>query len=225
MSVLKICNLSYEYRHKSVITRALNNVNVEFESGKLYALTGRSGSGKTTLISLIAAFDKPQNGDILLDEKSIFKIDSATYRRENIGMVFQSYNLIQHLTAFENVLISSDINKKVLKSKKENAKELLLRVGLDDRLFNKLPRNMSGGEQQRVAIARAIASNVPIILADEPTGNLDNDNSTNIILLLKELAHKNNKCVIVVTHSREIANEADIRYHLSDGVIVPYKEE
>lgn len=219
MSILKICNLSYEYRHKTVVTHALNNVNAEFQSGKLYALTGRSGSGKTTLISLIAAFDKPKNGDILFDEQSIFKIDSAKYRRENIGMVFQSYNLIQHLTALENVLISYDRNKKVSKSKKKSAKELMLQVGLDERLFNKLPQNMSGGEQQRVAIARALASNVPVILADEPTGNLDNDNSANIILLLKELAHKNNKCVIVVTHSSEIANEADIRYHLSDGTI------
>lgn len=215
MSVLKICNLSYDYRYKTLVTHALKGVNAEFESGKLYALTGRSGSGKSTLLSLIAAFDKPKEGDILLDGKSIFEREPSKYRRENIGIVFQSYNLIQHLTALENVMLAFEINKK--SASKSEAKRLLVSVGIDDSLFNKRPRAMSGGEQQRVAIARAIASGAPIILADEPTGNLDNENSDNIIKLLKDLAHKNGKCVIAVTHSKEIAEAADITYHLSDG--------
>lgn len=215
MSVLKICNLSYDYRYKTLVTHALKGVNAEFESGKLYALTGRSGSGKSTLLSLIAAFDKPKEGDILLDGKSIFEREPSKYRRENIGIVFQSYNLIQHLTALENVMLAFEINKK--SASKSEAKRLLVSVGIDDSLFNKRPRAMSGGEQQRVAIARAIASGAPIILADEPTGNLDNENSDNIIKLLKDLAHKNGKCVIAVTHSKEIAEEADFTYHLSDG--------
>lgn len=219
MKTLTIRDLSYDYVLKSGITHALVSINAEFSPGTFYALTGRSGSGKTTLLSLLAAFDKPKQGDILLDGNSIFKGDASKYRREHVGMVFQSYNLIPHLTALENVIVSLDISKKAGKEKKTKAKEILLRVGVEENLYNKRPLTMSGGEQQRVAVARAIASDASVILADEPTGNLDNDNSVNIIRVLKSLAHEANKCVIVVTHSEEIAAEADVRYHLVDGRI------
>ncbi len=147
-----------------------------------------------------------------ISEKELSK-----YRRENIGIVFQSYNLIPHLTAIENVMLAIDISKKETGDKKKDAVEALESVGLDKSLYKKFPLTLSGGEQQRVAIARAVVTEPNVILADEPTGNLDNENSENIIALLKKIAHEKNKCVIVVTHSREIADETDIEYVMSDG--------
>ena len=168
-------------------------------------------------MSLIASFDKPNSGDILLDGKSIFDNSGSKYRFENIGMIFQSYNLIGHLTAEENVMLVMDKNDGNGKVRREKARELLSRMGLETECFKKRPLTLSGGQQQRVAIARALASNAPIILADEPTGNLDNENSRNIISLLKSLAHDEDRCVIVVTHSEDIAREADVRLTMSDG--------
>lgn len=217
MPTLSVKDVYYDYVQKFGVTHALQGVTTEFISGKLYALTGRSGSGKTTLLSLIASFDKPSRGDILLDGKSIFDNSGSEYRLENIGMIFQSYNLIGHLTAEENVMLAMGKDDGKGKARREKARELLSRMGLETECFKKRPLTLSGGQQQRVAIARALASNAPIILADEPTGNLDNENSRNIISLLKSLAHDDDRCVIVVTHSEDIAREADVRLTMSDG--------
>ena len=221
MITLTLKNVVYDYVSKAGITHALKGVSAEFISGKLYAITGRSGSGKTTLLSLLAAFDRPKSGDILLNGVSILTYNSVDYRRENIGMIFQSYNLIGHLTALENVMLASEIckTKRKKSEQKQLAMHVLRQVGLWVEHIKKRPLTLSGGEQQRVAIPRAIASDSPIILADEPTGNLDNENSENILNLLKCLAHENNKCVILVTHSEEIAQQADIRIHMSDGIV------
>ncbi len=219
MALLEIKDVSYDYELRSGKVHALKNVTAEFDTGKMYAVTGRSGSGKTTLLSLIAAFDVPLSGEILYNGVSISSEKPSVYRRKNIGMIFQSYNLIHHLTALENVMLSLEITHSDPKNRKNTAQEILRRVGIKDELFDKRPLTLSGGEQQRVAIARAIAADSQIILADEPTGNLDNENSENIIGLLKSLAHERDKCVIVVTHSEDIAAEADIGYHMSNGMI------
>jgi len=155
----------------------------------------------------------------LYEGEEINEKELSKYRRENIGIIFQSYNLIPHLTALENVTLAIDISKKNTADKKNTAIRALESVGLDKSLYKKFPLTLSGGEQQRVAIARALVTEPNIILADEPTGNLDNENSENIISLLKNIAHDKNKCVIVVTHSREIADETDVEYIMSDGMI------
>lgn len=220
MNVLEVAKVSYDYISKSGVTHALTDITASFCSGKMYALTGRSGSGKTTLLSLLAAFDKPKSGEISIDGQCISSLNPSNYRRKYIGMVFQSYNLILHLTALENVMIPLEFSNVKYNERRKKAQELLTRVGLKESLFNKRPQTLSGGEQQRVAIARAIASNAPIILADEPTGNLDSENSKKIVDLLKSLAHNNEKCVIIVTHAEDVASEADVRLNMSDGKLI-----
>lgn len=211
--MIELSNVTYDYTSKAGKVHALRGVSVEFEPGKMYAITGRSGSGKTTLLSLIAGLDSPLNGTITVNGTDISGVDRDKYRRENIGMVFQAYYLLPQLTVAENIMLSSEITKQA----KPDVGMLLEIVGLSAFHGKKRANQLSGGEQQRVAIARAIATEPPIILADEPTGNLDNENSKNIISLLKSMAHERQKCVIVVTHSEEIAAEADVRYVMSDG--------
>ncbi len=217
--MINLENVTYDYASKAGVVHALRDVSVVFEPARMYAITGRSGSGKTTLLSLIAGLDVPLSGRITVNGTDISVLDRDKYRRGNIGMVFQSYYLLPQLTAAENILLSAEINKR---KKKPNVNELLETVGLTSFHGKKRATQLSGGEQQRIAIARAIAAEPPIILADEPTGNLDNENSKNIITLLRRLAHEQGKCVIVVTHSEEIAAEADIRFHMSDGELRPY---
>ncbi len=211
--MIELSNVTYDYASKAGKVHALRGVSVKFEPGKMYAITGRSGSGKTTLLSLIAGLDSPLNGTITVNGTDISGVDRDKYRRENIGMVFQAYYLLPQLTVAENIMLSSEITKQA----KPDVGMLLEIVGLSAFHGKKRANQLSGGEQQRVAIARAIATEPPIILADEPTGNLDNENSKNIISLLKSMAHERQKCVIVVTHSEEIAAEADVRYVMSDG--------
>ena len=211
--MIELSNVTYDYTSKAGKVHALRGVSVKFEPGKMYAITGRSGSGKTTLLSLIAGLDSPLNGTITVNGTDISGVDRDKYRRENIGMVFQAYYLLPQLTVAENIMLSSEITKQA----KPDVGMLLEIVGLSAFHGKKRANHLSGGEQQRVAIARAIATEPPIILADEPTGNLDNENSKNIISLLKSMAHERQKCVIVVTHSEEIAAEADVRYVMSDG--------
>jgi putative ABC transport system ATP-binding protein len=222
MTLLQLRDVHYDYTSSSGVTHALRGVDAEFLPGRFYALTGRSGCGKTTLLSLIAAFDRPLRGDILLDGVSIFASSATLYRRENIGMIFQSYQLIPHLTALENVMLAFDIARVSLPltQKKAAARQFLAQVGLGSAHEKKFPRQLSGGEQQRVAIARTLAADTPIFLADEPTGNLDNENSENIVSLLRAAAHERGKCVIVVTHAEEIAAGADVRLQMADGKLV-----
>ena len=204
MDILEIKNVTYNYSNSNELV--LSNVNQKFEIGKFYAIIGKSGAGKSTLLSLLAGLDKPQKGQILFKGNDIEKDGYSNHRKNNISLVFQNYNLIDYLTPIENVRL---VNK--------NASEtILFELGLDKSQINRNVMKLSGGQQQRVAIARALVSEAPIILADEPTGNLDVDTASEIIEILKKLAKERNKCVIVVTHSKEVANSADIVLELRD---------
>lgn len=212
MSVFKIEDLEFSYDGGK--TKVLKNINYEFEKGKFYAITGRSGTGKTTLLSLMSGLDTPSNGRIMYEDNDISKIDEDEYRSKKVGVVFQSFNLLPHLTALENVELSMDISGLKLDNKRKVAINLLEQVGLDLQKANRRILKLSGGEQQRVAIARAISYNTEVVLADEPTGNLDHKTEKQIIDVLLNLAHEKNKCVIVVTHSKDVAENADIVYDL-----------
>ena len=203
-NVLTIKNLSYSYQNGDRTQKVLNDINVEFESGKVYAIVGESGSGKTTFLSLLSALDKLQDGDIKFNSKSLREITGQEFRLKYVNIVFQSYNLIKYMTAAENVEVASDFD-----NKKIDPNEYLAKVGITEEEGKRLVNKLSGGQQQRVAIARALASNSPIIMADEPTGNLDEDTEDKIIDIFKDLAHKEDKIVIIVTHSREVAKRAD----------------
>ena len=203
MSILALNKVNYSYKNGK---KVLNDISMEFEKGKFYAILGVSGSGKTTLLSLLAGLDEPRNGEILYNNQNIKVKGYENHRKSNISLIFQNYNLIDYLTPIENVRL---VNKKA-------SEDILLKLGLDKSQINRNVMKLSGGQQQRVAIARALASEAPIILADEPTGNLDSDTAGEIIEILKRLAKERNKCVIVVTHSKEVANSADIILELSD---------
>ena len=204
MDILEIKNVTYNYSNSN--EKVLSKVNQKFEIGKFYAIIGKSGAGKSTLLSLLAGLDKPQKGQILFKGNDIEKDGYSNHRKNNISLVFQNYNLIDYLTPLENVRLVS-----------KNAPEtILFELGLDKSQINRNVMKLSGGQQQRVAIARALVSEAPIILADEPTGNLDVDTAGEIIEILKKLAKERNKCVIVVTHSKEVANSADIILELRD---------
>ena len=209
MSILSLQNISFSYDE----TPVLKDISYEFEKGKMYCIIGKSGAGKTTLLSLLSGLAKPSDGDILYDGKSISKIDKYTFRSRYIGVVFQSFNLITQYTALENVVLSMDISGAKIKDKKQKAMELLDSVGLDDDEANRRVLKLSGGQQQRVAIARALSYNPDIILADEPTGNLDRDTQKEIMDIFRELAGQG-KCVILVSHSPDVAYMCDERYEL-----------
>lgn len=196
MSTLELRNVSYSYEKGKVV---LADINTELENGKMYAILGPSGSGKTTLLSLLGGLDTPTSGSVLFDGENITTKGLEHHRRHNISLIFQSYNLIDYMTPVENVRLTAKLE----------AVPILERLGLtrDETLRNAL--KLSGGQQQRVAIARALASDAPIILADEPTGNLDPDTADEITAVLKESAHTFGKCVVVVTHSGELAKQAD----------------
>ena len=219
MEILEVANVQYGFQdgeHKRLI---LDNISAEFEKGKFHAILGDSGSGKTTFLSLISALDKPQDGQILFEGQDINKdIGSEKYRRNHIGMVFQAYNLIPFMTAVENVRVAMSITENELPEDKEAvAYNLLDHIGITREKADRTVNKLSGGEQQRVAIARALSTNVDLILADEPTGNLNEEMEKEIINILKNLAHEHDKCVIVVTHSKDIAGEADVVFKLKGG--------
>lgn len=197
MSVLSMNKVSYQY--KEARQNVLSQIDQEFETGKFYAIIGKSGSGKSTLLSLLAALDNPTSGKILFEGEDIQEKGDSYHRKHHISLVFQNYNLIDYLTPLENIRL---VNPTA-------TKEILLQLGLEESHVNRNVLKLSGGQQQRVAIARALVSEAPIILADEPTGNLDEHTAGEIIDVLKSLAKERNKCVIVVTHSKEVANAAD----------------
>ena len=197
MSVLSMNKVSYQY--KEARQNVLSQIDQEFEAGKFYAIIGKSGSGKSTLLSLLAALDNPTSGKILFEGEDIQEKGDSYHRKHHISLVFQNYNLIDYLTPLENIRL---VNPTA-------TKEILLQLGLEESHVNRNVLKLSGGQQQRVAIARALVSEAPIILADEPTGNLDEHTAGEIIDVLKALAKERNKCVIVVTHSKEVANAAD----------------
>lgn len=212
MNTLKVEDVSYSYKNAAGEQVILKNANAEFEAGRMYAIVGESGSGKTTLLSLLSALDKLQEGDIKYNNKSLRKIGGSEFRLKYVNIVFQSYNLIKYMTAKENVEVAIDFD-----GRKVDANKYLKQVGLSEEEGGRLIGKLSGGQQQRVAIARAIASNSPIIVADEPTGNLDEDTEEKIIGLFKDLAHDDKKIVIIVTHSRQVAEHADEILRLKKG--------
>lgn len=209
MSILSLQNISFSYDK----TPVLKDISYEFEKGKMYCIIGKSGAGKTTLLSLLSGLAQPCEGEIFYDGKSIAKIDKYKFRSKYIGVVFQSFNLITKYTALENVILSMDVASYKTKNKHQRALELLDSVGLDEDEAGRRVLKLSGGQQQRVAIARALSYDPDIILADEPTGNLDRDTQKEIMEIFRELADQG-KCVILVSHSPEVANMCDERYEL-----------
>ena len=209
MSVLSLRNISFSYGRTAV----LSNISYEFEKGKIYCIVGKSGAGKTTLLSLLSGLAAPTRGEIYYENRNVAKIDKYTFRSKYIGVVFQSFNLITKYTALENVVLSMDVAGYKTKDKKQRALELLDSVGLDVDESNRRVLKLSGGQQQRVAIARALSYDPDIILADEPTGNLDGETQNEIMQIFRKLADQG-KCVILVSHSPEVAAMCDERYEL-----------
>ncbi|EJP6471974.1 ABC transporter ATP-binding protein [Clostridium sp. L74] len=214
--ILEFKNVNYSYKDGGKESVILNEVDFNFESGKFYTILGPSGSGKTTALSLASALDSPKSGELLYEGKDIKKIGLTNYRNQYIGIVFQAYNLINYMTGIQNIVTAMEITKNEILDKKQKAYELIEKVGLTKEEGNRSVLNLSGGQQQRVAIARALSTNAKIILADEPTGNLDSKTSTDIIKLFQKLAHEDNKCIIMVTHSLEIASMSDVIINLDN---------
>ena len=204
MTLLQLQDLTYRY--KNTAEAVLYKINYDFEPGKFYSIIGESGAGKSTLLSLLAGLDSPVEGAILFEGKDIREQGYSYHRMHHISLVFQNYNLIDYLSPLENIRL---VNKKA-------GKDTLLELGLDESQIKRNVLQLSGGQQQRVAIARSLVSEAPVILADEPTGNLDPKTAGDIIDLLKSLAEKTGKCVIVVTHSKEVAQASDITLELKD---------
>ena len=204
MSIMEVKNVGYTYDNRR---KVLRGINVQMEQGKLYAILGPSGCGKTTLLSLIGGLDSPTSGQILFEDQDIAKTGLSDHRKNHVSFIFQAYNLIDYLNPKENVALTSKLPPL----------PILERLGLTKEEAKRNVVKLSGGQQQRVAIARALASEAPVILADEPTGNLDEDTARDITEILKESAHKMNKCVVVVTHSNELAKQADVICRLKRG--------
>ena len=203
MEILRIKNVTYSYIGSR--EKILSSVSRSFELGKFYAITGKSGAGKSTMLSLLAGLDRPNSGEVMFRGENIERKGYSNHRKNNISLVFQNYNLIDYLSPLENIrLVNSNASD-----------EMLLKLGPDKSQIKRNVMKLSGGQQQRVAIARALASEAPVILADEPTGNLDPNTAGEIIEMLKKLAKERNKCVIVVTHSKEVAAAADTILELS----------
>ena len=204
MALLELQDVTYRY--KNTAEAVLYQIKYNFEPGKFYSIIGESGAGKSTLLSLLAGLDSPVEGTILFQGEDIRNKGYSYHRMHHISLVFQNYNLIDYLSPLENIRL---VNKKT-------SKDILLELGLDESQINRNVLQLSGGQQQRVAIARSLVSEAPVILADEPTGNLDPKTAGDIIDLLKSLAQKTGKCVIVVTHSKEVAQASDITLELKD---------
>ena len=210
MSVLKLENISFTYDKKPIF----KNLNLQFEKGKVYAIVGKSGTGKTTLLSVLSGLAAPTSGNVYYKGQDVEKMNKYDFRSKYVGVVFQSFNLLTKFTAFENVSFSMDIANFNVNDKKQYVYDLLESVGLDREQANSRILKLSGGQQQRVAIARALSYQPEVILADEPTGNLDGETEAEIIKILRDLANQG-KCVIIVTHTPAVAKAADHIYDLS----------
>lgn len=219
MSVLSLKNVSYRY--PKTTQEVLRGITADFALGNIYAIMGKSGAGKTTLLSLIAGLDICHNGEVLINGQDIKNINRDQYRAKSIGVIFQSYNLLMNMTAVENIVLSMNISGSQTKNKKASAYDLLEKVGIDRETANRKILKLSGGEQQRVSIARALAHNPGIIIADEPTGNLDHDTERAIMDIFTRLAKQENKCIILVTHSKKVATYADFCWYISNGSVAP----
>jgi putative ABC transport system ATP-binding protein len=223
MEILKLSDVCYSYGGKSEKKNVLCNVSADFEQGKLYAIIGKSGSGKSTLLSLISGLYIPQSGQVIFEGTPTDKLDLDEYRRTCAAQVYQDFCLFPLLTALENIMYPMELCHVSKVKARQDAIELAKLVSLPEALLDRYPGKISGGEQQRVAIARALAMDRRLIIADEPTGNLDSENSSAVISLLSDLAHKQNKCVIIATHDLSILKTADVVYQVIDGKLAVYQ--
>lgn len=212
-------NVSYSYHTKRQVVCALQQVTYTFKSGVVYALEGKSGSGKTTLLSLLAGLDIPESGSIYFNGKDMRVMDLDRFRRENASVIYQQFNLFPRMTVQENVIYPLLLNNVSRNEATKQAQKMLEQVGIGAPYWKRFPSTLSGGEQQRVAIARALAINAEIILADEPTGNLDSENTNIVMNLLRKLAHQEQRCVIVVTHDSDVSNMADVVVRMEKGIL------
>ena len=220
MNCLQANEVVYAYQNKYQLVQALSGVSADFAQGQLYAIRGASGSGKTTFLSLLAGLDVPTSGSITWNGTSTAELDRDAYRLEHVSVIYQDFNLFSHLTVLENAAYPLYARKMSKKEGDALAKEKLLALGLKEEQLGRFPNMLSGGEQQRVAIARSLAAGSEIILADEPTGNLDSENSRSIIESLRRLAKEENRCVIVVTHDPVVAEAADVVLRMQDGKFI-----
>lgn len=221
--MLEVKNVTKIFKTHSGHITPVNKVSFTIEQGKFVSIIGKSGSGKSTLLSILGALDKPTSGEIFVDKVDIGKMrekEQVKYRSQKIGFIFQNYNLIPNLTAIENVMLSLEFAGAIKKERKDKAKKLLNEVGIDNEKQNRRPGKLSGGEQQRVAIARALANKPKLILADEPTGNLDTKTGKMIFDLLHKLSKIEKTTIIAVTHDLSIAGKTDMTYKLQDGILV-----
>ena len=219
MSVLSVQSVSYSYKTKYQTVQAVKDVSCDLSAGTLYALVGKSGSGKTTLLSLLAGLDTPQSGDIIVGGQSLREIDVDIYRRKQASVIYQSYNLFPLMTVCENVMYPLKLLRHSDADAKKEAQIALEKVGLGESYWKRLPAMLSGGEQQRVAIARTLAVHAQIILADEPTGNLDSKSGGEVMELLQNVWKKMGKALVVITHDSRIARMADRQFQIVDGVL------
>ena len=217
MNTLTLENVSYTYPGGAA--PVVKSASYVFETGKLYAIVGPSGSGKSTLLSMLAGLDVPQEGDVVLGEDNLKTLDLDKYRREGVSIIFQAFCLLPLLTVRENVCLPMEMQGIPENQARIRAAEALVKVGIEEGKHKRFPSALSGGEQQRVAIARSLCSGAPVLLADEPTGNLDGENTCIVMDILRRLAHEENRCVIVVTHDPEVAEAADRILHMRDGVL------
>lgn len=222
-NLLRFKDISYAYDGENHI---LKDLNIEFEKGKFYTIIGPSGSGKSTFLALASGLDKAKEGEIYYEEKSLSEIGLQSYRNKYVSIIFQGYNLLNYMSGLENIICAMEIKNIKASNKKERAMEILEKVGLTKELGNKKVLQLSGGQQQRIAIARALVSESELIIADEPTGNLDENTSKEIINLIKNMVKEDGKTVIMVTHDKDIAKESDEVYSLRNkGLIKLVKEK
>ncbi len=223
--ILKLDNVSYQYRNQYTAVDAVKEACAEFYEGKMYAIIGKSGSGKSTLLSLMAGLALPSEGQVIYRGTATDSVDLDKYRRQNVAVVYQSFNLFPLMTCLENVCFPLELMGTKPKVAAVTAKEYIEHVNLPDSVYKRFPNMISGGEKQRVGIARALASGAKVILADEPTGNLDIANGEKIVQLLRDLAHEDNYTVIIVTHDMSITQVADEVFQMSDGYLLPLVAE
>ncbi|QIK68822.1 ATP-binding cassette domain-containing protein [Erysipelothrix sp. HDW6C] len=217
MTILNLEGVSYKY--DGTQNNVIDNINVQFENGKIYGIVGKSGAGKSTLLSLLSGLDIASNGVIAYEGSNLATMDRDDYRAKSIGVVFQQFNLLTNATAIENIVLSMEIGKSDVKDKKAFALNLLEMVGIDERTAKRKVLKLSGGEQQRVGVARAIANNPDLVIADEPTANLDSETAEDLMAIFTRLAHEENKCVIIVSHSKMISDYSDEVWRLKKGIL------
>jgi len=221
MGILELKNVYYNYRNKHQTVEVLKDVSCSFETGKIYAIIGKSGSGKSTMLSLMAGLDVPTSGQVLYEGIPTSEMDLDRYRRECVAVIYQNFRLFPLLTISENITYPMELRGFKGEPARQKAKELIRKVALPETVLDRFPAMLSGGEQQRVAIARALSMDTKLILADEPTGNLDEENSRNIIDILVSLARNDNYCVVMVTHDLSVIPRMDVVYRLSGGQLFP----